>query len=58
MGCIYSNFLQNRVILVTDEFAYPTGQPEGRHYWCRVSCGGFVVLVDEAAEPVVTANFA
>jgi hypothetical protein len=25
---------------------------EGCHYWCRVSGGGSVVLVDEASEPV------
>src|SRR5207247_10676062 len=31
---------------------------EGRHYSCRVSCGGSVVLVDEAAEPVATADLA
>lgn len=29
---------------------------EGRHYWCRVSGGGSVVLVDEAAEPVAAAD--
>jgi hypothetical protein len=32
--------------------------PEGRHYSCRASCGGLVVLVDEAAEPVAAADFA
>lgn len=32
--------------------------PEGRHYSCRVSGGGSVVLVDEAAEPVAAADFA
>jgi hypothetical protein len=26
--------------------------PEGRHYSCRASRGGSVVLVDEASEPV------
>ncbi len=27
-------------------------EPEGRHYSCRASGGGSVVLVDEASEPV------
>src|SRR5437879_6195788 len=31
---------------------------EGRHYSCRVSCGGSVVLVDESAEPVATVDLA
>jgi hypothetical protein len=31
---------------------------EGRHYWCRGSCGGSVVLVDEATEAVATADLA
>jgi hypothetical protein len=26
-------------------------RPEGRLYLCRASCGGSVVLVDQAAEP-------
>ena len=30
--------------------------PEGRHYWCRPSRGGSVVLVDESAEPVVATD--
>jgi hypothetical protein len=29
---------------------------EGRHHSCRISCGGSLVLVDEAAEPVAAAN--
>ena len=33
-------------------------QREGRHYSCRGSCGGSVVLVDEAAEAVATADLA
>jgi hypothetical protein len=32
--------------------------PEGRHYSCRCSCGGSVVLVDEAAESVAAVDFA
>src|SRR5204863_9112033 len=32
--------------------------PEGRHYLCRVSCGGSVVLVDETTEAVATADLA
>jgi hypothetical protein len=32
--------------------------PEGRHYSCRISGGCFVVLVDEAAEPVATVDLA
>src|SRR6266540_1406837 len=31
---------------------------EGRHYSCRLSGGGSVVLVDEAAEPIATADAA
>ena len=31
---------------------------EGRHYSCRVSGGGSVVLVDEAAEAVAAVDFA
>ena len=31
-------------------------QPKGRHYRCRASSGGSVVLVDEAAEAVMTVN--
>jgi hypothetical protein len=31
---------------------------EGRHYSCRISGGCFVVLVDEAAEPVATVDLA
>jgi hypothetical protein len=31
---------------------------EGRHYSCRCSCGGAVVLVDEAAEPVAAVDLA
>jgi hypothetical protein len=30
--------------------------PERRHYSCRGSCGGSVVLVDEATEPVATVD--
>src|SRR5205823_3579846 len=30
--------------------------PEGRHFRCRASSGGSVVLVDEAAEAVMTVN--
>src|SRR5947208_14562991 len=29
---------------------------EGRHYSCRCSCGGSVVLVDEATEPVAAVD--
>src|SRR6266496_650333 len=31
---------------------------EGRHYSCRASCGGSVILVDQAAESVAAADFA
>ena len=31
---------------------------EGRHYSCRCSCGGSVVLVDEAAKAVATVDLA
>src|SRR5439155_919776 len=31
---------------------------EGRHYSCRASCGGSVILVDEAAESVAAADLA
>jgi hypothetical protein len=31
---------------------------EGRHYSCRASGGGSVVLVDEAAEPVAAPDLA
>jgi CubicO group peptidase (beta-lactamase class C family) len=31
---------------------------EGRHYSCRASSGGSVVLMDETAEPVAAADFA
>jgi hypothetical protein len=31
---------------------------EGRHYGCRGSCGGSVVLVEDAAEPVAAVDFA
>jgi hypothetical protein len=34
------------------------GRPGGRHYSWRVLGGCFVVLVDEAAEPVATADLA
>jgi len=33
-------------------------QREGRHYSCRASGGGSVVLVDETAEPVAAADLA
>jgi hypothetical protein len=36
----------------------PHRQREGGHYSCRASSGGSVVLVDEAAEPVATADLA
>src|SRR5207253_5347717 len=31
---------------------------EGRHYSCRCSCGGSVVLVDDASEPVAAVDLA
>ncbi len=35
-----------------------SSQGEGRHYSCHCSCGGSVVLVDEAAKAVATADLA
>ena len=33
-----------------------TSKTEGHHYLCRASCGGPVVLVDEAAESVAAVD--
>src|SRR6266540_2303351 len=47
-----------RLIALVAPTLIVSATPEGRHYSCRGSCGGSVVLVDEAAEAVATADLA
>jgi hypothetical protein len=52
------NRLNERLIVGVDGLGGDVVTPEGRHYSCRVSGGGSVVLVDEAAESVAATDLA
>src|SRR5437016_3404357 len=42
--------------VIRDSYDRRIDHPEGRHYSCRVSGGGSVVLVDQAAETVAAVD--